>query len=74
VVQRVIGSDPTARVLLFTTNPGFVTMNFRGGLRLSAKSDVVVILENALDKNYRVMGSGIDGSGINLMLRYSARF
>jgi outer membrane receptor protein involved in Fe transport len=74
VVQRVIGSDPTARVLLFTTNPGFATMNFRGGLRLSAKSDVVVILENALDKNYRVIGSGIDGSGINLMLRYSARF
>jgi outer membrane receptor protein involved in Fe transport len=34
----------------------------------------MVALENLLDKNYRVHGSGIDAPGINFYLRVRWRF
>ncbi len=71
---RVLGPDPNARVPLFTTNPGFATVNLRGGYRFGENSTLTLILENILDKNYRMMGSGIDGAGINLVARYSWNF
>jgi outer membrane receptor protein involved in Fe transport len=59
---------------LFTKNPGFALLNLRGGFRISEHSSVTVILENILDKNYRTMGSGIDGPGTNAAVRYSFSF
>jgi hypothetical protein len=35
---------------------------------------VTLILENIFDKNYRTMGSGIDGPGTNAAVRYSFSF
>jgi outer membrane receptor protein involved in Fe transport len=58
----------------FSKNPGFALLNLRGGLRLGARSSLTVILENLLDKNYRTMGSGIDGPGINTAVRHSFNF
>ena len=74
VLRRVLGADLSARVPLYTKNPGFATFNVRGGLRLGEGSNVTVILENIFDRNYRTMGSGIDAPGLNAMARFSHRF
>lgn len=59
---------------LFTKNPGFALLNLRGGFRIGERSSVTLILENIVDKNYRTMGSGIDGPGTNAAVRYSFSF
>jgi len=59
---------------LFTKNSGFALLNLRGGFRIGERSSVTVILENIFDKNYRTMGSGIDGPGTNAAVRYSFSF
>jgi hemoglobin/transferrin/lactoferrin receptor protein len=58
----------------FLTTPGFATLNFRGGLRVRENSEFIFILENVLDKNYRVHGSGTDNPGVNFAARYQFRF
>jgi outer membrane receptor protein involved in Fe transport len=73
VQRRVLG--PTLQPnQLFTKNPGFALFNVRGGFRTGERSSVTVILENIFDKNYRTMGSGIDGPGTNAAVRYSFSF
>jgi hemoglobin/transferrin/lactoferrin receptor protein len=73
VQLRVLG--PTLQPnQLFTKNPGFALLNLRGGFRIGERSSVTVILENIFDKNYRTMGSGIDGPGTNAAVRYSFSF
>lgn len=59
---------------LFSKNPGFSLLNLRGGFRIGERSSVTLFLENVLDKNYRTMGSGIDGPGTNAAVRYSFSF
>ncbi len=59
---------------LFTKNPGFALLNLRGGFRIGERSSITLILENIFDKNYRTMGSGIDGPGTNAAVRYSFSF
>jgi outer membrane receptor protein involved in Fe transport len=59
---------------LFTKNPGFALLNIRGGFRIGERSSVTLFLENIFDKNYRTMGSGIDGPGTNAAVRYSFSF
>lgn len=73
VQLRVLG--PTLQPnQLFTKNPGFALFNVRGGFHIGERSSVTVILENIFDKNYRTMGSGIDGPGTNAAVRYSLSF
>lgn len=74
VLRRVLGTDLSARVPLYLKNPGYATLNLRGGFRLGEQSSVTVILENIFDRNYRTMGSGIDAPGVNAMIRYSRSF
>ncbi|HEU4766377.1 MAG TPA: TonB-dependent receptor, partial [Pyrinomonadaceae bacterium] len=73
VQLRVLGPglQPNA---LFSKNPGFALFNVRGGWRLGERSSLTFILENIFDHNYRTMGSGIDGPGINGGVRYSFSF
>ncbi len=73
VQLRVLGPglQPNA---LFSKNPGFALLNLRGGFRIGERSSLTVILENLFDKNYRTMGSGIDGPGMNAAVRYSFSF
>ncbi|MBI3949791.1 MAG: TonB-dependent receptor [Acidobacteria bacterium] len=73
VQDRVLGSGITSAPLFLKT-PGYGTVNLRGGYRLGERSEIVVILENILDKNYRTHGSGIDAPGINVLVRYLIRF
>lgn len=73
VQLRVLG--PTLQPnTLFSKNPGFALFNVRGGVRIGERSSLTVILENIFDKNYRTMGSGIDGAGTNAAVRYSFSF
>jgi hemoglobin/transferrin/lactoferrin receptor protein len=73
VQLRVLGPGLQPNTL-FSKNPGFALFNVRGGFRIGERSSVTVILENIFDKNYRTMGSGIDGPGRNAAVRYSFRF
>lgn len=74
VLRRVLGADLSARVPLYTKNPGFATFNVRGGWRVGERSGVTVILENILDRNYRTMGSGVDAPGVGVTARLSHSF
>ncbi|MCI0485933.1 MAG: TonB-dependent receptor [Blastocatellia bacterium] len=67
----VTGED--SRVPLYLTNPGFFSMNARGGLRVDERTTINVGVMNLLDRNYRVHGSGTDMPGINFYagLKYS---
>ena len=73
VLDRVLGLGVESAPL-FTRTPGFVTANFRGGFQVSEQTDLIFVLENLLDNNYRWHGSGVDGSGLNLQLSYRIRF
>lgn len=73
VLARVLGPG-LQTAPLFTKTPGFVTFNLRGGYRLTERTDLVVVFENLLDKNYRFHGSGVDAPGFNLQLSYRIRF
>ncbi|HSA91382.1 MAG TPA: TonB-dependent receptor [Terriglobales bacterium] len=73
VVNRVLGPGVTSAPL-YTKTPGFGTLNLRGGFRVSEQSQVLLTLENLLDKNYRFHGSGVDAPGVNLQVAYRIRF
>ena len=51
------------RVPLYTNTPGFVSINVRAGLALTRHLTATFGLVNALDRNYRVHGSGVDAPG-----------
>jgi hemoglobin/transferrin/lactoferrin receptor protein len=74
VLRRVLGPDLSARVPLFTRNPGFATLNFRGGYRLGEHTRLTFILENVFDRNYRTMGSGVDAPGTNAFVSFARDF
>lgn len=73
VLNRVLGPG-VDKAPFFTRSPGFVTVNLRGGYQVSESTDLVIVLENLLDKNYRWHGSGVDASGFNLQFSYRIRF
>jgi hemoglobin/transferrin/lactoferrin receptor protein len=73
LLDRVLGPGVQSAPL-FTKTPGFVTANLRGGYQLSEQSDLIFVLENLLDKNYRFHGSGVDAPGFNLQVSYRVRF
>ena len=51
------------RVPLYTRTPGFASVSVRAGVSLTDYLDVTLALSNALDRNYRVHGSGVDAPG-----------
>jgi outer membrane receptor protein involved in Fe transport len=67
VQNRVLGTAASAP--LYTSQPGFVTLGLRAAWRFSPGVDAVVIGENLTDRNYRLLGSGVDAPGANLQLR-----
>ena len=73
VQNRVLGVGVQS-ASLFTRTPGFLTLNLRGGYRMRENSELIWVFENALDKNYRLHGSGVDSPGRNLQLSYIFRF
>jgi iron complex outermembrane receptor protein/hemoglobin/transferrin/lactoferrin receptor protein len=52
--------------------PGYATLNARAGRAFGKtnQNQVSLSLENITDKYYRVLGSGVDGTGFNAVLGY----
>lgn len=73
IADRVLGQGINKAPFSLST-PGYATFNLRGGFQLGERSTITIILENLLDKNYRIHGSGVDAPGRNLIVRYSWRF
>jgi outer membrane receptor protein involved in Fe transport len=75
IQNRVLpGVADSTRVPLYTSTAGWYTLNFRGGLPLSERWNLTGALENALDRNYRVHGSGLDAPGRSAYLGITYRF
>jgi outer membrane receptor protein involved in Fe transport len=72
VQNRVLGTAAAAP--LYTSQPGFAAIGLRGAWRFSPHVEAVVIGENLTDRNYRLMGSGVDAPGANVQLRLRYRF
>ncbi len=54
--------------------PGYGVAHLRTGFRLTPALSVHVALENILDKDYRIHGSGVNEPGRNLVLSAAATF
>ena len=75
VQMRLTGSTTSSAFSnLFNEAPGYVTIGARAMYPLSSRVDVIVIGENLTDKNYRVIGSGVDAAGRNAQVRLRVRF
>jgi hemoglobin/transferrin/lactoferrin receptor protein len=55
-------------------SPGYTLWGVRGGWSFGAAVRLSVALENLTDEEYRVHGSGIHGSGRNLVVGFAADF
>ena len=69
---RIVNADTA--VPLFSSIPGYLLLNLRGGYRFGENQAVTIDFENLADKNYRAPGWGIDGAGRSVTLRYQYRF
>jgi outer membrane receptor protein involved in Fe transport len=67
VQNRVLGTATSAP--LYTSQAGFAVFGLRAAWRFSPHIEAVAIGENLTDRNYRLMGSGVDAPGANLQVR-----
>ena len=58
---RVANDD--SRVPLYLRTAGWAAVNLRGGLPLGERTQLLFGVDNALDRNYRAHGSGMDAPG-----------
>lgn len=73
-INGVTVVDDGTRVPLYTSTPGFVSLNLRAGFALMRNLDATVAVFNLLDRNYRVHGSGVDAPGRNAFFGMSVSF
>ncbi len=71
--DRVLGVGVSSAPL-YTSVPGYVTVNIRGGLRLGTRHDFIVEVENLTDRNYRGIAWGVDAPGRSLSISYQTKF
>ena len=62
------------RVPLYRSTAGWITAAIRAGMPIGERWLASAAVENLLDRNFRVHGSGIDSPGINAYLSLSYRF
>lgn len=75
ILDRVLpGVSDGVRVPLYRETPGWAAISFRMGAPLGERMSIECGLLNALDKNYRVHGSGIDAPGRSLDVRLRWQF
>lgn len=67
-VNGVTVTSDDSRVPLFPSTAGWAALSLRAGLPLGERWQILTALENALDRNYRVHGSGIDAPGLSALL------
>ena len=54
--------------------PGYVVLGLRGGWQFHENVRADLSVDNVLDTNYRVHGSGVDGAGVDARITLTARF
>lgn len=75
IQNRVLpGLADTVRVPLYGSTAGWATVAIRSGIPIGERWQAMGALENLLDRNYRMHGSGIDSPGFNAYLSLSYRF
>lgn len=72
VQSRVLAGSSAST--LYSTAPGFVAFGARALYPLASTLDLIVIGENLTDRNYRLIGSGVDAPGANVALKLRYRF
>jgi hemoglobin/transferrin/lactoferrin receptor protein len=73
-INGVTVVDDATRVPLYTETPGFVAINLRAGLTFTPHLSATLGLMNALNRNYRVHGSGVDAPGRGAYAGLSVKF
>lgn len=73
-INGVTVVDDFTDVPLFLKTAGFATINVRAGYKIAERHSLIFAVENILDKNYRINGSGIDSPGVNGTVRYLFHF
>jgi len=75
IQDRVLpGVADSVRVALFSSTPGWVSIDLRAGIPLDEMLSLEAALTNIADRNYRIHGSGIDAPGRSLHVGLSWRF
>ena len=54
--------------------PGYAIFSVRGGIKILPSSRILVALENITDKDYRILGSGMNEPGRNLVVSLDLEF
>jgi hemoglobin/transferrin/lactoferrin receptor protein len=54
--------------------PGYELVNLRAGYRINPNAQVIVAVENLLDEDYRIHGSGSNGAGRNFVVGLELKF
>jgi len=67
-------TSDTQRVPLYGRLGGWMRVDVATGFRLGEKTTVLAGIDNLLDRNYRTLGSGVDGPGFNATLRIRHTF
>ncbi|HUQ90116.1 MAG TPA: TonB-dependent receptor [Bryobacteraceae bacterium] len=74
LVQGVRILDDNSRAPLYLSTAGWAAASIRAGIPLGERWQAMAALENLLDRNYRVHGSGVDAPGITAYLSVRYRF
>jgi len=75
IQNRVLpGLSDTVRVPLYRSTAGWTAVALRSGMPIGERWQLMGAVENLLDRNYRMHGSGIDSAGFNVYLSISYRF
>lgn len=73
-INGVSVTDNNTAVPLFSSIPGYVLFNLRGGFNFAENQRVTFLFENITDKNYRAPGWGVDGAGRSFQIQYRYNF
>ena len=75
IQSRVLpGVDDNTRVPLYSSTAGWATLAIRSGIPFGERWQALAAVENLLDRNYRVHGSGVDAPGATAYLSIAYRF
>jgi hemoglobin/transferrin/lactoferrin receptor protein len=72
IQDRVLGVGVNSAVM-FAAVPSYTVLGVRGGWRFG-RHEVLAVLDNLTDENYRGISWGMDAPGIGFQVRFIARF
>lgn len=73
-INGVTVIDNNTRVPLYLSTAAWTTVHVRAGIPIGERWQAMAAMENLLDRNYRMHGSGVDAPGITAYLSLRFRF